>query len=62
MKYYKTEKIYRVSPTKIQLEYGENNISYFAEPIDLSYELNEKLKKRKNHFKIKENLLIFIIN
>ena len=37
MKYYKAEKIHRVSPAKILVEYAEKNISYFAEPIDLSY-------------------------
>ena len=43
MKYYKAEKIHRVSSAKIPVEYAEKNVSYFAEPIDISYELNEKL-------------------
>ena len=53
MKYYKAEKIHRVSPEKIPVEYAEKNISYFAEPIDLSYELNEKLIEKKKSIKNK---------
>ena len=51
MKYYKAEKIHRISPAKIPVEYAEKNISYFAEPIDLSYEYNEKLIEKKKTLK-----------
>ena len=38
IKYYKAEKIHEASAEKIPVEYTEKNISYFAVPIDLSYE------------------------
>lgn len=47
MKYYKADRILRVSLEKIPVEYAEKNISYFDVPIDLSYELNEKLIEKK---------------
>ena len=47
IKYYKAEKIHRVSLEKIPVEYAEKNISYFDVPIDLSFELNEKLIDKK---------------
>lgn len=53
MKYYKAEKIHRVSLEKIPVEYAEKNISYFDVPIDLSYELNEKLIEKKKTLKNK---------
>lgn len=53
MKYYKAEKIHRVSLEKIPVEYAEKNISYFDAPIDLSYELNEKLIEKKKTLKNK---------
>ena len=53
IKYYKAEKIHRVSIEKIPVEYGEKNISYYAEPIDLSYEENEKLIEKKKALKNK---------
>ena len=61
-KYYKAEKIHRVSSAKIPVEYAEQNISYFDEPIDLSYELNEKLIEKKKSLKNKRrptDILIF---
>jgi hypothetical protein len=53
MKYYKAEKIHIVSSAKIPVEYAEKNVSYFAEPIDISYELNEKLIEKKKSLKNK---------
>ena len=53
MKYYKAEKILGVSQEKIPVIYAEKNISYFDIPIDLSYELNEKLIEKKKTLKNK---------
>jgi hypothetical protein len=53
MKYYKADRILRVSLEKIPVEYAEKNISYFDVPIDLSYELNEKLIEKKKTLKNK---------
>ena len=53
IKYYKAEKIHRVSSEKIPVEYAEKNISYFDVPIDLSYEKNEKLIQKKKTLKNK---------
>ena len=53
IKYYKADKIHRVSLEKIPVEYAEGNISYFAEPIDLSYDFNEKLIQKKKALKNK---------
>jgi hypothetical protein len=53
MKYYKAKKIHRVSQEKIPVIYAEKNISYFDVPIDLSYELNEKLIEKKKTLKNK---------
>ena len=62
IKYYKGVKIHEVSSEKIPVEYGPKNISYFAEPIDLSYEYNEKLiekKKSLKHIGKPTNILIY---
>ena len=53
IKYYKAEKIHRVSQEKIPIEYAEQNISYYDVPIDLSYEKNEKLIEKKKTLKNK---------
>lgn len=53
MKYYKADKIHRVSQEKIPIEYAEKNISYYNVPIDLSYEKNEKLIEKKKALKNK---------
>ena len=62
MKYYKAVKIHRVSTEKIPVKYAEKNISYYDVPIDLSYELNEKLIQKKKSIKNKRrptDILIF---
>ena len=53
IKYYKAEKLHEMSSEKIPVKYAEKNISYFDEPIDLSYELNEKLIEKKKTIKNK---------
>ena len=51
MKYYEAEKIYELSLEKIPIDYGIKNFSYYKVPIDLSYELNEKLIEKKKNLK-----------
>ncbi len=53
MKYYKADKIHEVSLEKIPIEYGVKNFSYYKVPIDLSYELNEKLIEKRKTLKNK---------
>ena len=53
MKYYKADKIHQVSLEKIPIEYGVKNFSYYKVPIDLSYELNEKLIEKRKTLKNK---------
>ena len=53
MKYYKADKVHRLHIEKIPVKYAEKNISYFDVPIDLSYELNEKLIEKKKSLKNK---------
>ena len=52
VKYYKAEKIHEMSSLKIPVEYGDNKISYFSEPLDLPSNIYQILidgkKKLKN--------------
>ena len=62
MKYYQADKIHEFSDEKIPIEYGKKNISYYAVPVDLSYEFNEKLIEKKKALKNKRkptDILIF---
>ena len=53
VKYYMADKIHEFSIKKIPVEIAEKVISYFAEPIDIGYDLNEEMIKRKNSLKNK---------
>ena len=53
VKYYKAEKINEMSNIKIQVEYGDNKISYFSEPLDLPNNIYQILISGKKHLKNK---------
>ena len=62
MKYYQAKKIHEFSNEKIPIEYGNKNISYYAYPVDLSYDFNEELIEKKKTLKNKRkptDILIF---
>ena len=53
VKYYKANRIHQMSLEKIPVNFGENIINYLSEPIDIGYEHNEEIIKRKNSLKNK---------
>ena len=53
VKYYMADKIHEFSLKKIPVEIAEKVTSFFAEPIDIGYGLNEEMIKRKNSLKNK---------